>query len=402
MNAALVNIVAMQFIGLMLAAILAIVWRTYERPRHALTWSVAFAIAAVGRLLNAAFRIAQFHDALLYDIVAAVGCLFSALVAVGFVQRARPTASSRRLIACAVAAVVLLTFANSFLPYREIHDGIWLSFGGVMLLISAAHVTNPVHAGTLPERAAVRLLALFAVIDFIMAAIGFGAWRYGSAASAEIYRTVLVLFYPPVFVGVGLVTVFLVAADLAERMRALAVSDLLTGIPNRRGFEETAERAIRNAQRQGQPLTLVVSDIDRFKAINDRHGHVAGDRAIQHFARRLEKIVRRGDLIGRIGGEEFALVLVNTDSIDAMEVVERIRSDVAAVPVEGPDPILMTASFGVTNLRPDDVALANLFARADRALYRSKIEGRDRVTCAERMERVATQHDKTWVTSDRA
>lgn len=399
MNAALVNIVAMQFIALMLAAILAIVWRTYERPRHALTWAIAFAIAAVDRLLNSTLRIWQLDDALLYDIVAAVGCLFSALVAVGFVQRAQPAASSRRLVAGAGVAVSLVAFVTSLFPYGQIHDGIWLLFGGVMLAISAAQVIGP--ARSLPERATTRMLALFAAADFAMAAVAFGAARNGGAASAELYRTVLVLVYPPIFIGVGLFAVLLVAADLAERMRALAVSDLLTGIPNRRGFEEAAERAIRNAQRHRQPLTLVVSDIDRFKAINDRYGHVAGDRAIQHFARRLERIVRRGDLIGRIGGEEFALVLVNTDSVDAMEVVERIRSDVAAVPVDGPDPIVMTASFGITSLRPDDVMLANLFARADRALYRSKIEGRDRVTCAEQMELAAPPHGKTWVTSDR-
>ncbi|SDD19449.1 diguanylate cyclase (GGDEF) domain-containing protein [Sphingomonas sp. YR710] len=401
MNAALVYIVAMQFIALMLAAILAIVWRTYERPRHALTWAIAFVIAAVDRLLNTTLRIWQLDDALLYDIVAAVGCLFSALIAVGFVQRAKPGASSGRLVARAVLAVGLVAFVTSLFPYGQIHDGIWLLFGGTMLAISAAQVIGPVPSSTLPERATARMLALFAVADFAMAAVAFGAARNGGAASAELYRTVLVLLYPPIFIGVGLFAVLLVAADLAERMRALAVSDLLTGIPNRRGFEEAAERAIRNAQRQRQPLTLVVSDIDRFKAINDRYGHVAGDRAIQHFARRLERIVRRGDLIGRIGGEEFALVLVNTDSLDAMEVVERIRSDVAAVAVEGPDPIVMTASFGVTNLRPDDVTLANLFARADRALYRSKIEGRDRVTCAEKMELATSPHGKTWVTSDR-
>ena len=203
-----------------------------------------------------------------------------------------------------------------------------------------------------------------------------------------LFRTVLVLLYPLAFVGVGLFAVFLVAADLAEKMRMLATSDVLTGIYNRRGFQDAAERALRNAQRQQQPLAVVVADIDNFKAINDRHGHDAGDRALRHFATRLERLVRRGDLVGRIGGEEFALLLVNTRARNAVEVVERIRRDIAAMPVEGASSISMTASFGITDLRPGDISLAALMSRADRALYRSKLEGRDRVTSAEDLETV--------------
>jgi diguanylate cyclase (GGDEF)-like protein len=110
-------------------------------------------------------------------------------------------------------------------------------------------------------------------------------------------------------------------------------------------------------------------------------------------------MVRRGDLIGRIGGEEFALLLINTRSIEAVEVVERIRRDVSAVPVDGPETILMTASFGVTDLRPGDTTLANLFARADRALYRAKIDGRDRIACVELMESPPQSQDSMWATS---
>jgi diguanylate cyclase (GGDEF)-like protein len=198
-----------------------------------------------------------------------------------------------------------------------------------------------------------------------------------------------VLLYPLAFIGVGIFAVFLVAADLAETMRQLATVDLLTGIYNRRGFEDSADRALRNAQRQRQPLSVVVADIDNFKVINDRFGHPAGDAALRHFAARLERLVRRGDLIGRIGGEEFALLLVNTRAQDAIEVVERIRRDIAAMPVDGPGRVKMTASFGVTGLRPGDTSLAALLARADRALYRSKTEGRDRVTSAEDMKELA-------------
>ena len=255
-----------------------------------------------------------------------------------------------------------------------------------MLVVSAANVARSLRVATVPERAIALMLVLFASIDFGTAAAALGQGASGHGEGFALFRTVLVLLYPLAFIGVGLFSVFLVAADLAENMRMLATSDELTGMYNRRGFEDSADRAIRNAQRQRQPLAVVVADIDNFKTINDRHGHSAGDRALKHFANRLERLVRRGDLIGRIGGEEFALLLVNTRAQDAVEVVERIRRDIAAMPVEGPGKIEMTASFGVTGLRPGDIALAALLSRADRALYRSKIDGRDRVTSADDLD----------------
>lgn len=400
MNAALVNIIALQFIAAMLAAIMAIAWRTFEKPRHAFTWAMAFGVATIAWLFSLIMRIGHDENPVLYAVVAGLGCTSNALIAMGFVQRSRPSADGKPFLIATAAAAVLIAVLSFVTPHRGFLDGTWLSFSGTMLAISAAQVARTGRPATLPERATTLMLMLFATVDFGMAALAFGVGPAGGGAGLELLRLVLILMYPPAFIGVGLFTVFLVAADLAERMRTLAVSDLLTGIPNRRGFEEAAEKAIRNAQRQGQPLTLVVSDIDRFKAINDRYGHAAGDRAIRHFAGRLEKIVRRGDLIGRIGGEEFALVLVNTRSTDAIDVVERIRCDVSGIPVEGPESIVMSASFGLTGMQPEDGVLANLFARADRALYRSKVDGRNRVTCAEKMDIMSAQHGKAWVTSD--
>ena len=332
---------------------------------------------------NIVMRLYFDGHAVFYAAIAALCSLSNALIAAGFVQRARPQARMLAPLLAAGAATLLIMVIASLFPHYGLRDALWLSFAGVMLLVSAACVTGYFRSGTQPERATVVVLLLFGLVDFGLAALSLGQGADGSGAGYALFRTVLVLLYPLAFVGVGIFAVFLVAADLAENMRMLATSDELTGIYNRRGFEESAERAIRNAQRQRQPLAVVVADIDNFKTINDRHGHSAGDRALKHFASRMERMVRRGDLIGRIGGEEFALLLVNTRAQDAVEVVERIRRDIAAIPVEGPARIAMTASFGVTGLRPGDISLTQLLARADRALYRSKVEGRDRVTSAE-------------------
>ena len=389
MTAAMVNNIALTFIAAMLAAVMLIAWRSFGRPRHALIWAIAFSVATGGEIANLLMRLYADDNALFHALIAGLSCVSNALIAIGFVQRTRPRASMVQLLVAAAAAASLIAVASFVIPHRGVRDATWLFFGGAMLAISAANVARSLKDASLCERAIAVMLVLFAAIDFGTAAIALGQGIAGGGPAMMLFRTVLVLLYPLAFIGVGIFSVFLVAADLAETMRLLATSDVLTGIYNRRGFEDSAERAIRNAQRQRQPLAVVVADIDNFKTINDRHGHDAGDRALCHFASRLERLVRRGDLVGRIGGEDFALLLVNTRARNAVEVVERIRRDIAAMPVDGAAGISMTASFGVTDLRPGDISLAALLSRADRALYRSKVDGRDRVTSAEDMEDAA-------------
>lgn len=389
MTAALVIIVVLIFIATMLAAVMLIAWHSFGRPRHALVWALAFAIATAQWLCNLALRTGHDDSAFLYSATAGLGCLSNALIAVGFVQRNRAPKRVMPLLAAAAISSLLIAVANFVQPQLGIRYSTALAFCGLMMLVSACNVAASLRQASLPERAVMLMLVLFALIALTLAAAALGQAGAADGGRMLLFRSVLTLLYPIAFTGVGLFSVFLVAADLADNMRMLATSDVLTGVYNRRGFDDGAERAIRNAQRQRQPLSVVVADIDNFKLINDRHGHTVGDRALRHFAGRLERLVRRGDLIGRIGGEEFALLLVNTRAQDALEVVERIRRDIAAMPVDGTSRVVMTASFGVTGLRPGDISLASLLARADRALYRSKLEGRDRVTSADDIEEMA-------------
>ena len=384
MTAAIVDITALIFIAAMLTAVMLIAWRSFARPQHALIWAIAFALATFGWIANLAMQLHAESSHYYHVVASGMDCLFDALIAIGFARRARPRSSSLPLFLAALALIVAtLPWA---IPHHGIREAIGLSFGGTMLLISASQISTSLRTASLPQRTTALMLVVFAVIDFSTAAAAIGQGATGQGEGAALYGNMLVLFYPLAFIGIGVFAVFLVAADLAENMLRLATSDVLTGVYNRRGFEDAAERAIRNAQRQRQPLSVVVADIDNFKAVNDRHGHHAGDRALKHFAARLERLIRRGDLLGRIGGEEFALLLVNTRAQDAVEVVERIRRDIATMPVEGPVRIAMTASFGITGLRPGDISLTALLTRADRALYRSKLGGRDRVSSSEDLE----------------
>ena len=166
--------------------------------------------------------------------------------------------------------------------------------------------------------------------------------------------------------------------DDAEMAR-MATTDCLTGLPNRHAFLERAESARQAAIRQRQPLALAMMDIDHFKQINDRFGHASGDEALTVFAETARATLRKYETIGRLGGEEFAMVLPNTPLQSALQAAERLRQAVrASTVITSGTPYTMTVSIGVVVLDPNEELSAAL-ARADHALYAAKSGGRDRV-----------------------
>jgi len=165
--------------------------------------------------------------------------------------------------------------------------------------------------------------------------------------------------------------------------KRMASIDPLTGIPNLRGVETFATRAMRNARTTLEPLAVLAIDVDRFKSINDTHGHAAGDRVLQQLARACHDSMRDGDLLGRIGGEEFLAVLPRTRLDHALDVAERLRNRVANLKlVDLPEDIHPTISIGAAEMTPDDADFDGLKQRADEAMYRAKESGRNRVVGA--------------------
>ncbi len=184
---------------------------------------------------------------------------------------------------------------------------------------------------------------------------------------------------------VAVVLAFLLLSAARDRVTALyreaALLDPLTGVSNRRGFNEEAGRMLARARRDGTATALLLLDIDHFKAVNDRWGHAAGDRALKALTGTVAAELRAGDLIGRLGGEEFAVALAGSDAGQAFRLAERIRQAVAAQPIpirDGYANIRLTVSVGVAVGRGEESSEA-LLAEADTALYRAKARGRDRV-----------------------
>jgi diguanylate cyclase len=165
-----------------------------------------------------------------------------------------------------------------------------------------------------------------------------------------------------------------------RKLEELAHTDSLTGLANRREFLSAAEQAIGRARRGDRPLALIVCDIDKFKQVNDVHGHMVGDRVIRHVAEHLFNAVRHIDLVARLGGDEFVVLLPDIGLDEARVVAERIRDVLAASPLEIAAGITVRASvsLGIAALEPEDERLEELFLRADRALYAAKAGGRNR------------------------
>lgn len=159
-----------------------------------------------------------------------------------------------------------------------------------------------------------------------------------------------------------------------------ATVDSLTGLPNRANFEETANREIERAIRDHDPLSVAVGDIDSFKLVNDTHGHHVGDIALKHVAGVMQRSLRKIDSVGRIGGEEFALLLPRANTGPAIELCERLRVQLCTSTFDSPvGPLRVTISIGVATLDRDAADLKTLLERADKGLYKAKRNGRNRV-----------------------
>lgn len=177
--------------------------------------------------------------------------------------------------------------------------------------------------------------------------------------------------------------------DVTERkmqeieLRKLATTDPLTGLPNRRYFVERLEQEFTRFQRYGQPTAVLMLDIDHFKRVNDTHGHAVGDQVLKRFALVCQRLVRRSDVLGRLGGEEFAVLLPCCDLEAAVELAERIRQAVSVLSPDEDEAVNITVSIGVAVFDPAIKSVDAVLGLADRALYSAKQAGRDRVVVDE-------------------
>jgi diguanylate cyclase (GGDEF)-like protein len=371
-------------VSLIMAGAMAVAWVSFGKPRHALSWSIAY-LLYVGQILCASLgSLIPAASAVLWQIELLFILAPAALVVVGARQRVGLSSLFKPL-----GLIVLVLFIGTRLLDGLPVDTSYLSCVGSLftacILPIAILAVRPRDREVAPaEWVMMGALGLFTLFEVALVATDLAA--YFRPAFRPVYTATYLIGIMPIFIANGVAAVLLLASDLAGQLRSLAANDPLTGVLNRRGFHDAALRAVSNGRRQRQSIAVCIADIDHFKSINDRFGHTAGDRTLNFICNSLTRGLRGGDLVGRIGGEEFALLLVNSSAEQACEAMERIRAEIAVGYSEDGAPTPVTASFGVAAVSfasgPADQLLADALDQADRALYRSKIEGRNRTTLA--------------------
>ncbi|MCV0394223.1 MAG: GGDEF domain-containing protein [Rhizobiaceae bacterium] len=368
--------------GLLAAAFLAIA--AYDRRRVAGRWmalgygllmvyfGLEFVIASVGRLPVV--------------LVGAFAACLAALLAMN-VALARKYADRvpwRLLIALFVVSVavniaILPLPRESFLR-QMLYQLPYFAMGaaGVKIVFEAKH-----RRGL--DSLLVGVLAAFS-LQFVakpFLAIGFGGVgahpsQYITTTYAQISQSMGTVFVLAMALLMMVILMRDIAGDLARRSEI----DALSGLLNRRGFEDRMRSCLRRAAQSGVPVSLVICDLDRFKAVNDTYGHAAGDQAITVFAETLRAQLRPDDIAARIGGEEFAVMLPATNLAAARLFAESVRAAISSVRIDVlPAAERLTASFGVAELLRGEHS-SELMHRADSALYKAKRAGRDRVRLA--------------------
>jgi len=254
------------------------------------------------------------------------------------------------------------------------------AFGAISLMVA-------VELRAIPNRGRIEgilvILAFLSAANFlarplIVIAIE-GPYATGVSFQTSLYWTTALLAHAVMSLMIALCLFTAEAVDLMRALRSESITDPLSGLLNRRGFEARAASMLGICQTARLPVSLLIADLDRFKALNDRHGHAAGDRVIAEFAARLRAAAGTRAVAGRLGGEEFAVLLPMADAAAARLFTEAVRKVFSGDSIAGlPREVRVTASFGIA-LCAGKETLSQLLRRADEALYHAKRDGRDSV-----------------------
>ncbi len=385
--------IAFAMIGVM-QGVLAIVWLlgswlTGDTRRAAAHWAAYAALSAVSfAFLTVAMHL---HPPLRAEMLRALGNLCG-IVAFIALQRGiwlfigYPQPVGGHLAALGVALVA------AYVGLLPSGGAIRVSVNSTVLALLAASMARDLHRYSRVELR-VRFPWLMAV-PLLAAAAGF-AYRGGRAAlwpetvasemiidsrlnvgSALAYLVIALAFHATLMA--------LVVGRLLANLRHLSRHDGLTGLLNRRAMEEAMQRQLQRSRRTGEVFSVLMLDLDHFKAINDRYGHVVGDRALKHAAAALKAGMREVDSLARFGGEEFLALLPGTTLETSRQAAERLRAYVDAnpLPLEEEASVPLSVSIGIAQWTDGAEDASRLLSRADVALYQAKLQGRNRVVVA--------------------
>ncbi|MHA6642432.1 GGDEF domain-containing protein [Mesorhizobium sp. A623] len=387
--------------GLLAAAFMTIA--VYDVRRISARWM------AVGYLLGVAYFIIEFSIPSFSNAIPVVVVAFAVLLAgilafnVAIAHKYDVAPPWRLMVGFLVAAAIVVSLVQD-LPRQSLLRMMAYQMPYALMTLMAIGIvrSSPLKRQRL-DYALMALLgataAQFAAKPFIAQALGgWGAnpQTYVQSSYAAVSQALGAVF----LVAIALLIMVMIVRDVLADATAKSETDALSGLMNRRGFEYHAQDALRDALCHGAPVSLVIADLDHFKSVNDSFGHACGDRVIKAFAAFLREATSYNHIAGRIGGEEFAVLLPATNLATARLLAEGTRTAFSALPIEGlPGDHRCTASFGVAELRSGE-DFNELIRRADQALYEAKKGGRDRVHVSATVQDRAAASQATFTGRD--
>jgi diguanylate cyclase (GGDEF)-like protein len=369
--------------GLVLAAALYLLSKGLpESVRGVRTWALGFALQAGGALLVGLRTI--YPDVALIPLgntLIVAGHIAQFVAVKQFLGEPVQRLPLWLLGAAVFFTTLFFTYANNSFPARTVI----ITIGSIIPLVATARA---LFRGASRDLVAARYTAI--LLLGMAGMLGFrGAYTVASGTTlntlfaGDLFQFAYVSAYVILGVLTGLAFVLLVAERLRLELERMATLDPLTGIYNRRTFTDLVERELARAARAGSSVGLVVIDLDHFKTVNDRYGHLAGDAVLRAFVATANGALRKQDLLGRYGGEEFCVVLPGATPAEAVMIAQRLRESVESSPVAIVDrSIHYTISAGVAHSNRAGLDLDSLVRDADEALYRAKRRGRNQVSLA--------------------
>ncbi|NMG38094.1 diguanylate cyclase [Chelativorans sp. ZYF759] len=362
-----------------LATALLVFWNNQRQRSYIAVLSAAFAFLAAGFALQ--FLAVQSGGPalrLLANSLLMFGTATLVLGVLGRVERKPPLVRILAIVGATLAVYLWYLLIEPLTVARVVT----INFGGGFLVLLLVAELAKTGSRKPVDRFLFWFFAAWGVQFFLRTVLAV-LYEADEIADANFFATLYwatltfsIAFFLLIF---AVVIVAAIAVDLQEELRTESFTDPLSGLLNRRGFNKRLEEALNDARAKAMPLALVVADLDRFKEVNDRFGHAVGDSAIVSFSNCLRQVMGGEHVAGRMGGEEFAILLRGADIRMARLFAEGLRTNFAGLVIPGlPVGHTLTASFGVAVLQPGE-DWEDLLKRADRALYRAKEEGRDRV-----------------------
>jgi diguanylate cyclase (GGDEF)-like protein len=374
-------------IALVLASAFLALWLHQRHRLYLAVMALAYCASAIGFLLQY-FNLPFGHDPtrVLSNLcfTLAASCLACAVVA--RYGRRVPYLAIGFLAAGGLAAFFWFLFVHPHLTWRIY--SINFAFGGICLVVAAELRTV---RGNGPTEKILFVLSLASALNFFLRTLVVLEMSGPLVSQADLYDSIYwntaLLSHAVLSLLIALSLFTAAALDVLTSLKSESHTDPLSGLLNRRGFEERATAMLKRAQESGAPAALVLADLDHFKAVNDVFGHAVGDRVIVAFAAALRSTAGKSGIVGRLGGEEFAVLLPVSDLGAARLFAESVRTAFPRnTPGDLPVKARVTASFGVA---AGDDSLTALLSQADNALYQAKRSGRDSVRISYRRPRHA-------------